>query len=70
MLQVMLARHPSERLPEIRGWWPQSLVPPQLKVAASTPTQEVLMIRPLRDRTLPLPPLTASEVVYWHGDYF
>ncbi len=70
MLQVMLARYPSERLPEIRGWWPQSLLPPQLKVAASTPTQEVLMIRPLRDRMLPLPPLTASEVVFWHGDYF
>ena len=70
MLQVMLARHPSERLPEIRGWWPQSLVPPQLKVAASMPTQEVLMIRPLRDRMLPLPPLAAAEVVYWHSDYF
>jgi len=70
MLQVMLARYPSERLPEIRGWWPQSLLPPQLKVAASTPTQEVLMIRPLRDRMLPLPPLTAAEVVYWHADYF
>ena len=70
MLQVMLARYPSERLPEIRGWWPQSLVPPQLKVAASTPTQEVLMIRPLRDRMLPLPPLAAAEVVYWHSDYF
>jgi len=70
MLQVMLARYPSERLPEIRGWWPQSLLPPQLKVAASTPTQEVLMIRPLRDRMLPLPPLAAAEVVYWHADYF
>ena len=70
MLQVMLARYPSERLPEIRGWWPQSLVPPQLTVAASLPTQEVLMIRPLRDRMLPLPPLTAAEVVFWHGDYF
>ncbi|MGE0865534.1 MAG: GNAT family N-acetyltransferase [Vicinamibacterales bacterium] len=70
MLQVMLARYPSERLPEIRGWWPQSLVPPQLKVAAATPTQEVLMIRPLRDRMLPLPPLAAAEVVYWHADYF
>ena len=70
MLQVMLARYPSERLPEIRGWWPQSLLPPQLKVAASTPTQEVLMIRPLRDRMLPLPPLAAAEVVYWHSDYF
>jgi predicted N-acetyltransferase YhbS len=70
MLQVMLARYPGERLPEIRGWWPQSLRPPQLKVAASTPTQEVMMIRPLRDRMLPLPPLAAAEVVYWHSDYF
>jgi len=70
MLQVMLARYPSERLPEIKCWWPQGLVPPQVKVAASTPTQEVLMIRPLRDRILPLPPLAAAEVVYWHGDYF
>ncbi len=70
MLQVMLARNPAERLPEIRGWWPQSLVPPQLRIAASTPTQEVLMIRPLKDRILPLPPLAAEEVVYWHADYF
>lgn len=70
LLQVMLARQPSERLPEIRAWWPQSLVPPQLRVAASTPTQEVLMIRPLKDRMLPLPPLAAEEVVFWHADYF
>src|SRR5687768_1692816 len=70
LLQVMLARYPSERLPEIRCWWPQALVPPQLKIVAATPTQEVLMIRPLRDRILPLPPLTAAEVVYWHSDYF
>jgi hypothetical protein len=45
-------------------------VPPQVKVAAATPTQEVMMIRPLRDRILPLPPLAAAEVVYWHADYF
>jgi predicted N-acetyltransferase YhbS len=70
MLQVMLARHPGERVPEIKGWWPHGFVPPQMKVVASTPTQEVLMIRPLRDRILPLPPLTAAEVVYWHSDYF
>jgi GNAT superfamily N-acetyltransferase len=70
MLQVMLARHPSERLPEIKAWWPQALLPPQLKIAAATPTQEVMMIRPLRDRILPLPPLAAAEVVYWHADYF
>jgi len=70
MLQVMLARHPAERLPEIKCWWPQALVPPQVKIAAATPTQEVMMIRPLRDRILPLPPLAAAEVVYWHSDYF
>lgn len=69
MLQVMLARYPSERLPEIKCWWPKALVPPQVKVVAATPTQSVLMIRPLRDRILPLPPLAAAEVVYWHSDY-
>ena len=69
MLQVMLARLPGERLPEIKCWWPKALVPPQVKIAASTPTQSVLMIRPLRDRILPLPPLAAAEVVYWHSDY-
>jgi GNAT superfamily N-acetyltransferase len=70
MLQVMLARQPAERLPEIKCWWPRALTPPQVKIAAATPTQEVLMIRPLRDRILPLPPLTAGDVVYWHSDYF
>ena len=70
MLQVMLAREPSAQLPEISCWWPRALVPPQVTIAASTPTKDVLMIRPLRDRTLPLPPLAAAEVAYWHLDYF
>jgi hypothetical protein len=70
MLQVMLARHPGEALPDIRGWFPHSLSPPQVQIAHAAPTSEVLMIRPLRDRTLPLPPLSAEEVVFWHGDYF
>jgi hypothetical protein len=46
------------------------LVPPQLRVTTTTPGDGVLMIRPLRDRMLPLPPLAAHEVVYWHSDYF
>ena len=70
MLQVMLARHPGEALPHIRGWLPASLAPPQVRIAATTPTQEVLMIRPLKDRTLPLPPVSADQVVYWHADHF
>jgi GNAT superfamily N-acetyltransferase len=70
MLQVMLARYPSERLPEIKTWWPRALVPPQVTIAANSPSQSVLMIRPLRDRILPLPPIAAPEVVFWHADYF
>lgn len=70
MLQVMLARHPGEALPEIRGWFPHTLTPPQVRIVSTTQTSEVLMIRPLKDRTLPLPPLAASEVVFWHADYF
>jgi predicted N-acetyltransferase YhbS len=70
MLQVMLARLPGEALPEIRGWWPHSLVPPQTRITPATQSDGVLMIRPLRDRLLPLPPLAAEEVVYWHADYF
>jgi GNAT superfamily N-acetyltransferase len=70
MLQVMLARHPGEPLPEIRTWWPANLSPPQVRIVETKPTSEVLMLRPLLNRTLPLPPLTASDVAYWHGDYF
>jgi GNAT superfamily N-acetyltransferase len=70
ILQVMLSRYPAERLPEIKCWWPQSSIPPQVKIAAAIPTQSVLMIRPLRDRILPLPPLAAPQVAFWHSDYF
>jgi predicted N-acetyltransferase YhbS len=70
MLQVMLAREPSLPAPTITAWWPHSLSPPQLDVAARRATDQVMMIRPLRDRTLPMPPLAASDVVFWHGDLF
>jgi predicted N-acetyltransferase YhbS len=70
MLQVMLAREPSLTPPVITAWWPHSLMPPQLTIAGRRPTDAVMMIRPLRDRTLPMPPLAASDVVFWHGDLF
>ena len=70
MLQVMLAREPSVEPPRIIGLWPHDLRPPQLEIASLRPTDEVLMIRPLRDRTLPMPPLAASDIVFWHGDLF
>ena len=70
MLQVMLAREPSVEPPRITGLWPHDLQPPQLEAVARKSTAEVMMIRPLRDRTLPMPPIAASDVVFWHGDLF
>lgn len=70
MLQAMLARDPADGPLEIRSWWPLSAVPPQVAIAATAPATEVLMIRALQDRHLPLPPLDASEVVYRRLDYF
>jgi hypothetical protein len=70
MLQVMLAREPSRDPPRISGYWPHDLRPPQLEVVSVKPTSEVMMIRPLRDRSLPMPPIAASDVAYWHGDVF
>ena len=70
MLQVMLARTPHQPAPEIGAWLPHGFTPPQITRVDSQPTTEVLMVRPLKDRTLPLPPLEASQVVYWRSDYF
>ncbi|MGE0043634.1 MAG: GNAT family N-acetyltransferase [Vicinamibacterales bacterium] len=70
MLQVMLAREPSLDPPDIRGWWPSGLVPPQVEIAEVTPTREVMMIRPLAAGTLPLPPLEGNQVQYWRLDIF
>lgn len=70
MLQAMLAREPAAAPPEIRSWWPLAAVPPQITVTSSGPASEVLMIRALQDRHLPLPPLGPSEVVYRRLDYF
>jgi predicted N-acetyltransferase YhbS len=70
MLQAMVARSPHLDPPEIRGWLPHGLVPPQVQITERLPLSAVLMIRPLADRTLPLPPLEASDVAYWRLDYF
>lgn len=70
MLQAMLARTPHLDPPEIRGWLPGNLVPPQVEIIETKPTEEIMMIRPLKDRSLPLPPLPAADTVYWHLDYF
>jgi GNAT superfamily N-acetyltransferase len=70
ILESMLARTPDLEPPEISAWLPHGFLPPQLEIVDTPSTSGVLMIRPLKDRTLPLPPLRAEEVVYWRSDYF
>jgi GNAT superfamily N-acetyltransferase len=70
MLQVMLARTPHLVSPSIGAWLPHGFLPPQVKRVQTLPTSEVMMIRPLKDRTLPLPPLDAAQVAYTRLDYF
>ncbi|HYE85674.1 MAG TPA: hypothetical protein VEA16_04935, partial [Vicinamibacterales bacterium] len=70
MLQVMLARTPHLGPPEIRAWLPHDFLPPQITRLRTAPTNEVMMIRPLKDRMLPLPPLEANQVAFSRLDYF
>jgi predicted N-acetyltransferase YhbS len=68
MLQVLLAREPSERRPTIRAWWPVAFpVPPQVTIAERKPSPDVFMVRRMRES---LRPLTPEDVFYWHADYF
>ncbi len=68
MLQVLVAREPSRRLPIIRAWWPRSFpVPPQLNLSRRTDPKDIFMVRALADVRLPL---RAEEIFFWRSDYF
>jgi GNAT superfamily N-acetyltransferase len=68
MLQVLVAREPSHRLPVIRTWWPAAFpVPPQLRLSGRTDPKDVFMLLALADVRLPS---RADEVFYWRSDYF
>ena len=70
MLQVLRARMPAATPPIIRAWWPRGLNPPQLTLLPRASALEVLMLRPLVPTLRIDPPLTESDVFYWHGDAF
>lgn len=70
MLQAMIARTPHLPAPEILAWLPHDFTPPQITRVHTAETPDVMMIRPLTDRSLPLPPLDASQVTYCRLDYF
>ena len=68
MLQVLLAREPSQGTPLIRAWWPKTFaVPPQLQLTDRSMPNDVFMLRTLSDVALPKTP---DEVFYWHADHF
>ncbi len=68
MLQVLLAREPSERTPLIRAWWPRALpVPPQLALRDRTAPKDLFMVKALSGV---LAPAGAADVFFWRSDSF
>jgi GNAT superfamily N-acetyltransferase len=68
MLQVLIAREPSQRMPIIRAWWPRGIpVPPQCELVNRTDATDLFMVRPLAN--IPMP-ARVEDVFYWRSDYF
>jgi GNAT superfamily N-acetyltransferase len=70
MLQVLLAREPSQQPPLIRAWWPRAFAPPppQIRITRTVPSRDIFMMRALTpDVRLPE---RAEDVFYWRSDYF
>jgi hypothetical protein len=69
MLEVLMARDPTQAPPLIRTWWPRAFpVPPQLTIADRTDPADVFMLRPLAQGVTV--PASADDVFYWRSDYF
>jgi predicted N-acetyltransferase YhbS len=69
MLQVLIAREPSQRRPLIRTWWPQAFaVPPQVQLTKRVPARDLFMVRSLSPDIVM--PTNAADVFYWRSDYF
>jgi GNAT superfamily N-acetyltransferase len=68
ILQVLLAREPSVRMPVIRAWWPRTVpVPPQLELTRRHDARDLLMLRALGGMPFSV---GADGVFYWRGDVF
>ena len=70
ILQVLLARDPAERRPDISAWLPSGFLPPQLTVVDRRPSKEVMMCRPLSAKAAAATTLEESDVLYWKSDMF
>lgn len=69
LLQAVLARDPSRRL-HLRAWWPPHVLPPQVDIVAHEVAAVTMMVRPLGRQVWPAPPLTVSDISWWHADAF
>lgn len=69
LLQAVLARDPSRRL-RLRAWWPTNFLPPQVDIVAHEVAPVAMMVRPLGSSVWPDPPLTVSDIRWWHADAF
>ena len=70
ILQVLLARDPAERRPDISAWLPSGFLPPQLTVVDRRPSKEVMTCRPLSAKAAAATTLEESDVLYWKSDMF
>ncbi len=70
LLQVLLAREPAERRPEITAWLPPGFLPPQLTAIDRQPSKDVMMCRPLSPNGAPATALREADVMYWKSDMF
>jgi len=70
LLQVLLAREPAERRPEITARLPPGFLPPQLTVVDRQPPKEVMMCRPLSPTGAAAAALGDADVLYWRSDLF
>jgi hypothetical protein len=69
LLQALVARDPSRRL-RLRAWLPTTFLPPQVEISAYEVPSITMMVRPIGREVWPSPPLTASGILWWHGDAF
>jgi len=70
ILQVLVAREPTQPRPSITAWLPHAFRPPQLEIVGATPSRDVMMTRPLTIAARGTDRLQENEVLYWKGDAF
>jgi predicted N-acetyltransferase YhbS len=70
ILQTLIAREPAEKRPSIKAWLPAGFRPQQIEIVSESKPRDVMMIRPLTIKGTPQTPLSASDILYWHGDLF